>query len=148
LFLGIISAGKGKTMPNNVSFSKTLLALERAIDIAQQRHTHITSNISNLDTPNYKAKEIDFQRTLTRALESDHGFNLVKTHKGHIDMGGNASGRIEPFEEDGEWNGFNWVEIDREMTKLMENNLMYRTAIESLLRRLNTLKTVIREGGR
>ena len=135
-------------MPNNVSFSKTLLALERAIDIAQQRHTYITSNVSNLDTPNYKAKEIDFQRTLAQALESDHGFNLVKTHKGHIDMGVNASGRIEPFEEDGEWNGFNWVEIDKEMTKLMENNLMYRTAIESLLRRLNTLKTVIREGGR
>jgi len=120
-------------MPDNVSFSKTFSALERAIEIAQQRHTHITSNISNLDTPNYRAKEIDFERALAQALESDHGFNLVKTHKGHIDMG---------------INGFNWVEIDKEMTKLMENNLMYRTAIEGLLRKLNTLKTVIREGGR
>ena len=85
---------------------------------------------------------------MAQALESDHGFNLVKTHKEHTDMGINASGRIEPFEEEGEWNGFNWVEIDKEMTKLMENNLMYRTAIEGLLRKLNTLKTVIREGGR
>ncbi|MBW1715333.1 MAG: flagellar basal body rod protein FlgB [Deltaproteobacteria bacterium] len=135
-------------MPDNVSFSKTIFALERAIDIAQQRHTNITSNISNLDTPNYKAKEIDFKRALAQALESDNGFNLAKTHEGHIDMGANASGRIEPFEEEGEWNGFNWVGIDREMEKLMENNLTYRTAIESLLRRLNTLKEVIREGGR
>ena len=135
-------------MPDNVSFSKTFLALERAIEIAQQRHTHITSNISNLDTPNHRAKEIDFKRALAQALESDHGFNLVKTHKGNIDMGSNASGRIEPFEEEGAWNGFNWVEIDKEMTKLMENNLMYRTAIEGLLRKLNTLKAVIREGGR
>jgi flagellar basal-body rod protein FlgB len=135
-------------MPDNVSFAKTFLALERAIEIAQQRHTHITSNISNLDTPNYKAKEIDFERALAQAMESDHGFNLDKTHKGHIDMGINASGRIEPFEEEGEWNGFNWVEIDKEMTKLMENNLMYRTAIESLLRKMNTLKEVIKEGGR
>jgi flagellar basal-body rod protein FlgB len=144
----VISPEKRKTMPDKVSFSKTFSALERAIEIAQQRHTHITSNISNLDTPNYRAKEIDFKRALAQALESDNGFNLVKTHKGHIDMGINASGRIEPFEEEGEWNGFNWVEIDKEMTKLMENNLMYRTAIESLLRRLNTLKEVIREGGR
>jgi flagellar basal-body rod protein FlgB len=135
-------------MPDNVSFAKTFLALERAIEIAQQRHTHITSNISNLETPNYKAKEIDFEHALAQALESDHGFNLAKTHKGHIDMGINASGRIEPFEEEGEWNGFNWVEIDKEMTKLMENNLMYRTAIESLLRKINTLKEVIKEGGR
>lgn len=139
---------KRKTMPDNVSFAKTFLALERAIEIAQQRHTHITSNISNLDTPNYKAKEIDFERALAQALESDHGFNLVKTHKEHTDMGINASGRIEPFEEEGEWNGFNWVKIDKEMTKLMENNLMYRTAIESLLRKINTLKEVIKEGGR
>lgn len=135
-------------MPDNVSFSKTFLALERAINIARQRHTHIASNISNLDTPNYKPKEIDFRRALAQALNSDHGFHLAKTHSKHLDMGMNSAGKIEPFEEHGEWNGFNWVEIDKEMTKLMENNLMHRTAIESLLRKINLLKEVLREGGR
>jgi flagellar basal body rod protein FlgB len=55
---------------------------------------------------------------------------------------------VEPFEQEGEWNGFNWVEIDKEMTKLTENSLVYRTAIETLLRKLTLLKEVIREGGR
>jgi flagellar basal body rod protein FlgB len=40
------------------------------------------------------------------------------------------------------------VNIDREMTKLTENDLMYRTATEALLRKITLLKEVIREGGR
>jgi len=135
-------------MPDKLSFRKTFLSLERAIGIAQQRHTHITSNISNLDTPNYRAKDIDFRSALAKALESDHEFHLVRTNPGHIGLPMNSPHRIEPFEEKGEWNGFNWVDIDKEMTKLMENNLIYRTAIETLLRKIAILKEVIREGGR
>jgi len=135
-------------MADRLSFTKTFLALERAIGIAKQRHNHITSNISNLDTPNYRAKDIDFKTALAQALESGHEINLVRTNPGHIDSGMNSAHRVEPFEEKGEWTGFNWVNIDREMTKLIENNLIYRTATEILLRKIAKLKEVIREGGR
>ena len=139
---------KGNIMPDKLSFRKTFLALERAIGIAHQRHNHITSNISNLDTPNYKSKDIDFKAALTQALESGHEINSVRTNPGHLDLSMNSAHRVEPFEEDGEWNGFNWVKIDKEMTRLIENNLIYRAAIETLLRRIAMLKEVIREGGR
>ena len=55
---------------------------------------------------------------------------------------------IETFEEKGEWNGYNWVNIDKEMTKLTENNLIYREAVETLLRKIALIKEVIKEGGR
>ena len=42
----------------------------------------------------------------------------------------------------------NWINIDKEMTKLVENNLRYRSAAEILLRKINLLKEVIKEGGR
>jgi len=135
-------------MPGRLSFGKTFSALERAINIAQQRHTHITSNISNLATPNYRAKDIDFKSALARALESGGEIGLARTNPGHIDLGMNSAPRVEPFEEKGEWTGFNWVNIDREMAKLIENNLIYRTATEILLRKIAKLKEVIREGGR
>ena len=63
-------------------------------------------------------------------------------------MGRNSAHRVEPFEEQGQWNGYNWVNIDKEMTKLIENNLMYRTTVETFLRKIAILKEVIREGGR
>jgi flagellar basal body rod protein FlgB len=54
--------------------------------------------------------------------------------------------QAEPFEDEGEWNGYNWINIDREMTKLIENNLQYRTATEVLLRKIAIMKEVIRGG--
>ena len=135
-------------MPDKLSFGKTFYALEKAIDIAQQRNSVITSNISNLDTPAFKPKDINFKNELERALETNHKRGLARTDPRHISMQMNDDQMIEPYEEQGEWNGYNWANIDSEMTKLTENNLVYRTAVEALLRKMNLLKEVIREGGR
>lgn len=131
-------------MPEKLSFSKTFHALENAIDIAYQRHNVITNNINNLDTSNKKALDIDFKSAMARALESEHDTHLTKTNAAH--MGANPGGRqqVEPFEEKGEWNGYNWIHIDREMSKLIENNLQFRTATEILLRKIAIMKEVIR----
>ena len=135
-------------MPDKLSLGKTFHALEKAISIAKQRNELITSNISNLDTPGYKSKDINFKSELARALETNHKTDLAKTDPRHISMQMNGDQMIEPYEEQGEWNGYNWADIDSEMTKLTENNLVYRTAVEALLRKMNLLKEVIREGGR
>jgi flagellar basal-body rod protein FlgB len=135
-------------MPDKLSFGKTFYALEKAISISQQRNAVITSNISNLDTPEYKSKDINFKSELAKALETNHQKDLVRTNPRHISMQKNGEQMIEPFEEQGEWNGYNWANIDSEMTKLTENNLVYRTAVEALLRKMSLLKEVIREGGR
>ena len=122
-------------MLHKLSLKKTFHALESAMNIAEKRHKLIASNISNLDTPHYKAKEIDFKHTWAKALESDHGIRLRRTNSGHFDLGDNGDHGFEPYEEKSKWNGYNWVHIDREMTKLMENNLRYRTATEVLLKK-------------
>ena len=87
-------------------------------------------------------------KALAEALQSERGNSLVRTNPRHIDVNGDTGPRVEASEEKGEWNGFNWVDIDREMTKLVENNLIYRTATETLMRNIAILKEVIREGGR
>ena len=135
-------------MPDKLSFGKTFYALEKAIGIAQKRNELITSNISNIDTPGYKSKDINFKNELARALEKNHKTDLVKTDPRHISMQMDGDQMIEPYEEPGEWNGYNWANIDSEMTKLTENNLVYRTAVEALLRKMALLKEVVREGGR
>ena len=135
-------------MSDKLSFGKTFYALEKAIGIAQQRNAVITSNISNLDTPGYKSKDINFKNELARALETNHKKDLERTDPRHISMQMNGDQMIEPYEEQGQWNGYNWADIDSEMTKLTENNLVYRTAVEALLRKMNLLREVVREGGR
>ena len=96
---------KEPIMPDKLSFFKTFRALESAINITQQRHSLIAGNVSNLDTPEYRAKDIDFKTALGEALKSDPVFQLDRTHTGHIGSTIDSSNRFEPFEEEGEWNG-------------------------------------------
>ena len=134
-------------MPENLSFSRTFHALENAIDIAYQRNNLISSNLSNLDTSNKKAMDIDFKAAMARALESEPATpQLTKTHAGHMGPKAGSVQQVEPFEEEGEWNGYNWINIDREMKKLVENNLEFRTSTEILLRKIAIMKEVIRGG--
>ena len=134
-------------MPEKLSFANAFNALEKAINIAQQRNLYISSNISNIDTPGYKPKHIDFKSELASALETNRKMTLEKTDPRHISIENNERQIIAPSEEQGEWNGYNWVNIDKEMTNLTENNLVYRSAIEVLLRKISLLKEVIKEGG-
>jgi len=133
-------------MPDKLSFSKIFNDLDKAIRVTQKRNAVVASNISNIDTPKYKPKDINFKEALDRALETDNQLNLTRTNPGHINMNMRPQG-IETFEEEGEWNGYNWINIDKEMTKLTENNLMYRQAVETLLRKIALIKEVIKEGG-
>ena len=135
-------------MPDRLSFQHTFHALERAMGITQKRNDLIASNISNLDTPNYRSKDIDFEAAMARALASDQNTGMKKTHPKHMDLSSNSAMGEDIFEEKGEWNGINWVNVDESMVKLTENSLLYRTAAETLLRKLALVREVIKEGGR
>ncbi len=126
-------------MPVKSLFGKTYEALERALDISKLRHGLIGSNIANMDTPGYRSKEIDFDRTLKDALEK-RSVDVTRTHPVHM---GAVGSRYEIFVEKSDW-----VDIDKEMSKLAENNLRYQTSAEVLLRKFTKLKDVIAEGGR
>lgn len=133
-------------MADQIFLRGSFRALEDALDIAHRRNNVIASDISNLETPGYKPRDIDFRTAMKQAMGAEPETTLAVTDKGHM----MAESRIdpEPFEEAGDWNGYNWMNVDKAMNKLTENNLIYRTAAEVLLRKIAVMKDVIREGGR
>ena len=60
---------------------------ETAINLRAQRQQLLASNIANADTPNYKARDIDFNKSLQSALaRSDSSVTgLSKTNPAHLD---------------------------------------------------------------
>jgi flagellar basal-body rod protein FlgB len=50
---------------------KTTQALAASLKYRQMRQELIASNIANAETPGYKAKKIDFEDALARALDTD-----------------------------------------------------------------------------
>lgn len=135
-------------MPDQILFRSAFSALEGAMDISHKRHNVIAGNISNLETPGYKAKDIDFKTAMAQVLGSETETGLTVTNSSHMGGMTGSGADAEPFEEAGEWNGYNWMNVDKVMNKLTENNLVYRTATEALLRKIVIMKDVIREGGR
>lgn len=134
-------------MPVNLSFQKIFTALENTLNLTTQRHGHIVSTLSNKETPGYRAKDFDFRTALNQAMSQKTPVRLSATDSKHFGLASGQNFVAEAVEQEGEWNGTNWVSIDQTMLKLIENNLVFRTATEALLRKIDTIKEVIREGG-
>ena len=55
--------------------STTIPILEQVANFSQSRHTVLAGNIANLDTPDYKVRDLsvpDFQARLRKAIEERH----------------------------------------------------------------------------
>jgi flagellar basal-body rod protein FlgB len=134
---------------NQLFFNQTFQALESAIDITQKRQGVIAGNISNLHTPGYKAKEIDFKAALKSAMDVDSkGTAMSRTDARHLGEMSGPGGTLDIHDDPGTFDGLNWVGVDNEMKKLMENKLVYQTAVEAMMRKITIIKDTIRDGGR
>jgi len=127
---------------------KTPLVLRKALDFQSERQLLISSNISNIDTPGYKAKDIDFKGALKAALGTGDDLALRSTHKGHIEPNnGVIKGlRAEVFSEtDTAKSNGNNVNIDKEMMKLSENQISYNATVQMMAKRHSTVMVAITE---
>ena len=63
---------------------------ESALQLRTQRMEVIAKNIANVDTPNFKARDIDFADALAKALSNgERPSDVVTTHSQHV--GGSKS---------------------------------------------------------
>ena len=127
---------------------KTPLVLEKALDAQSERHLLISSNISNIDTPGYKATDIDFKGALRNALGAGDSLAMRTTHSGHIgpnkvDIKG-LQADIFTESDVAKSNGNN-VNIDKEMMKLSENQISYNATIQMMAKRVSTIRAAITE---
>jgi flagellar basal-body rod protein FlgB len=53
-----------------INFDTALGIHAEALRVRSQRAELLASNLANVDTPNYKAKDIDFQAALTNAMDT------------------------------------------------------------------------------
>ncbi len=111
---------------------------EQLIQLHVKRHTIITSNIANADTPNYKAKDIDFNKALNQEVKQ-----LAVTHEKHIAGGPEQSGEIIT-KKGGEWKDGNNVELNEEIAKMTENKLMHDFYIARFSGYVKKFKQVIK----
>ena len=138
-------------MKATMLFDKTMTTLERSLDLRAQNQKLITSNIANMDTPNFKAFKMMVGEEMQNADGNQSPLSMTRTQVGHLTSASNGSmgpGRIERVEEDplSMRGDGNTVELDREMANLAENTLLYNTATRIISSKFKILKDAIKGG--
>lgn len=121
-------------------FGKTIDMLSAVLDFRSERHKVITSNIANMDTPNYKPKDLVFGDELREMMKDEVEMKTTGSSR-ECPSAGETLGKTD-FEmvETGRK-----VDLDTEMANLAENNLMYNLTVELLARKFKGLDTVLKE---
>lgn len=117
------------------------------------RRSHvITSNVANAETPGFRAIGYDFEEQLQELSGANTTLPLKTTNPQHRKNAfTQADGTVTPdvFVRPSESvsNDGNTVDIDHEMTKMAHNQILYKTAVETITRKIGLLKYAI-HGGR
>jgi len=133
-------------------FDKTLKVLGAALNYRTLNQNVISSNIANADTPEYKAKRVEFEGALQRAIDLDEKRKMNAESPEHFSTGMGGISKISPEVYDdpnGEVNeDGNTVNRDEEMSRLTENQIMYDATVNLINKKLAIMKYMLNEGSK
>jgi len=131
---------------------KPIDTLQQGLSAAWTRNAVIRNNIANVETPGFKASDVEFETLLSGAIKKNTENNFVgtKTHPRHVDIGSARPLSVSPriVERKGlsiRMDGNN-VDIEDENVKLAQNSLYYNTLLEKMNSEIRRLRMAISEG--
>lgn len=132
-----------------ISFNNALGVHEKALLIREQRAELLANNLANADTPNFKARDLDFKSLVRDAIAarsaSQGSAAMQRTDQSHISLEGpDAPGSLlyrVPMQPslDG-----NTVDENIEMANFSRNALDFQASLTFLQSSLRGLKTALR----
>lgn len=137
---------------NDIFSAPHLKILEASLKATSIRHKVISDNIANVNTPNYKSKQITFEDQLNVAISRPNSLDslpLTTTNQKHISLS-TSHDILTPtlqvntnstLRKDG-----NNVDIDAEMAGLAKNSIQYQAVAQQISRYFTELKSAIQEG--
>jgi len=121
-----------------------LSALRTSMQWHQQRQRLLAENISNADTPNYRARDLVRPTAQALVTGAQPGLTIARTSAAHIGPPGGALTFVAEQEKGSETRpAGNAVSLDDEMMKVAQNQMDYQAATSLYTRSLGLLKTAI-----
>lgn len=118
---------------------------ESALYMQSRRAELLASNLANVDTPGYKARDIDFRQAMQAAAGEDGAAHLNKTNSFHMlpddETGGLDVLYRQPYQASLDGNS---VEHQVELAAYSDNAMRYLASLRILNNKLNTLRTAIK----
>ncbi len=129
-----------------ISFERAFSIHDDAMIMRSRRSSVLASNIANADTPNYKARDVDFSAMFNQLdRRSGDVLSLAGTHSSHLQSGSAALDQGLKYRNplhaslDG-----NTVDSHVEQAKFSENALRYQTSFTFLNSRIQGIMAALR----
>lgn len=121
----------------SISMDEALGIHQYALGVRAERARVISSNLANIDTPGYLAKDIDFKQALHRIDQTLRTEGSVRPER--LDLSDSLKYRI-PMQSsmDG-----NTSELSVEQTKFSENAMHFESSLTFLKMKISGLRTAI-----
>jgi flagellar basal-body rod protein FlgB len=147
LFRRVVMFDSGSTMELNY-------LLEKSLDVSTLRSKVIANNVANVDVPNFKRSEVDFESELRRVIDereeiSRGKFEARVSDPRHIPFNEERGVRsIQPrinldysttYRNDG-----NNVDIEKEIVDASKTQMVYNSTVQSISQNFKILKMVMR----
>ncbi len=113
----------------------------QALGMRSQRMELLARNIANADTPNFKARDIDFKQVMQQAQDT----TMVTTQAGHIAQGDAGSADAVKFRTpfNTAFDG-NTVELHVEQAKYGKSAADYQATLNFLEQRVSGIRKALR----
>ena len=129
-----------------ISFERAFSVHDDALLLRGRRASILASNIANVDTPNYKARDIDFGATLRSvSMRQQESVTLASTHRNHIAPQSSFTQPALMYRNplhpalDG-----NSVDAHVEQAKFAENAMLYQASFTFLNGKVNGLMKALK----
>ncbi len=116
--------------------------LGSALSLRAKRNEILASNIANAATPNYKARDIDFEAEIKKYQKDGP---IQSTHNQHITIKKPVSpGKVQFRKNVNPSLDGNTVELAVEQLQFAENSMRYQSTLSFLSGKINTLMAAIK----
>lgn len=125
---------------------KALNTYGQALKLRAFRNEVLSANIANTDTPNFKARDVDFKAALSTARGDDTSLRTTSDrHLSSLSMNPLGADVLYRVPMQSSLDG-NTVETDVEQAQFAENALQYRATLQFLDGQIRTLKYALKGG--
>jgi len=136
------SRQKREAVSMGINFDQALKLHSQALALRSRRTEVVAANLANADTPNYKARDLDFKAAMASAMGAEQPLKV--THAAHLQARGDQSGELlyrtpTQMSLDG-----NSVDAEQEKAVFADNALRYQASLRFLGSRVQGLLTAIK----
>lgn len=145
-------------MSQSLFTSSTIPALEQVVSFTQKRHAVLASNIANLSTPGYRARDVSpkiFEARLKEAIQTQREARTTQgNHGSQYPLDPFESGRLHPEADFAQvreaartimYHDGSEVGIENQVAEIGKNQTRHNTALAIMVSQFRLLQAAISE---